>query len=265
MWDINCPATLLKSADKVWPAFSMFKKIADGDLICVFMKNIGRNPDGVYIVGNVTAAMPKKGKFRWRPDLKRSARTSVVPIPAALTRKFFGRSRGLSIQQLDQTKHQKWLRLLVHGEVTDGIPLLKDRGRRVAAKPPTTDPEVSRLHGRLGELHVLKILRDRYLTRQGFKVEHVAEKAPNSDHDIEVKKANRCVRLVEVKTRVGHQGDPVIISEREIACRQRNRSVHSVFIVYLTSEKKVRSVVEIDGRTNVSLLPRQHWLFPGSV
>src|SRR2546430_12973369 len=50
-WDIARPSTLLRSPDRTWYAGSMFKKIQPGDTICVYMKNIPKHPDGVYVVG----------------------------------------------------------------------------------------------------------------------------------------------------------------------------------------------------------------------
>jgi hypothetical protein len=58
---------------------------------------------------------------------------------------------------------------------------------------------------------------------------------------------------------------PVLISERELACRRKNRSAHSVFVVYLKIDGKIHSVLEIDRHDYFELVPRQYWLFPGSV
>jgi Holliday junction resolvase-like predicted endonuclease len=125
------------------------------------------------------------------------------------------------------------------------------------------NPEASEKHGRLGEGHVLKILRERHKPSDGFKVIHVSARTPGADHDIAVTHRNRVVRLVEVKTRVGKVGDPVLISEPEMLCRRAQRGRHSIFVVYLGSNSSVREVVEIGATDDFALRPQQHWLYPG--
>ena len=263
-WKVDQPRTILHSRDKVWPAGNMFKKVAAGDLVCIYMKNIRPNPDGIYIVGSVRSVNPRNREFSWRPDQSRSARTLVSPIPPKSIHEFFGRGYGASMQRLDHKKQRACLRLLGQGEVTDGIPLLKVRAPRNVATHSRTDPEASREHGRIGELHVLKILRTRYPKSRGFQVTHVAAQRADADHDIAVMKAHRYVRFIEVKTRVGVPGDPVIISDRELACRRRNRRAHTIFVVYLGANRLIRGVLEIEGRDNFALAPRQFWLSPAT-
>jgi len=57
----------------------MYRKVAIGDLICVCMKNIHPNKDGVYVVGTGTSVEVDDGTFRWKVDKTRSARTSANP------------------------------------------------------------------------------------------------------------------------------------------------------------------------------------------
>lgn len=124
-WDLAQPRTLLR----VGPWFvagSMFRKVAVGDLISVYMKNIGLNPDGVYVVGTIVKVDSDEGEFKWQPDPRRSARIVESPIPPDLVRKFFGRSYGHSMQQLPTTKTDEWLRLVERG---------KNYGKHPAVRP----------------------------------------------------------------------------------------------------------------------------------
>lgn len=264
LWDVERPHTVLRSKYKVWPAGNKFRKVNPGDLICIYMKNIHPNPDGIYVIGTVTDIMRDEKEFSWHPDPVRSARTLVSPISPDVIRKFFGRGYGSPMQRLDASRQHEWLRLLGGGKVIGGVPLLKVRGRAKMAGQPPADPKVSLEHGRLGELHVLTILADRYPKKNGFDVVHVAAGNPGADHDIAVQKGDKCVRFVEVKTRVGVPGDPVIISERELACRRRNRPTHSIFVVYLGTGRSIRCVLEIDSHDNFALAPRQFWLAPAT-
>src|SRR5665213_9304 len=261
-WSVERPSTLLTSRDKKWPAGQMFRKVAVGDMICVYMKNIPPNPDGVYVIGRVTVVDTVRKTFLWSIDKKRSARTLVVPVPKHTVRKFFGRGYGSAMQCLKPARVRSWLRLLGKGELFEGIPMVKAKSVPVALSP-TFDPLVSRQHGLCGELHVVGILAKRYPKTQGFRVIHVAKHDPASDHDIAVHKHGHPARLIEVKCRVGVPGDPVIMSERELACRRENRPNHSIFIVYLDRKGSIRSVVTIDSRDSFALMPRQHWLTPG--
>src|SRR5438067_395163 len=80
-WEVECPPTLLSSNHKDWPAGQKFRQVAVGDLICVYMKNIRPNPDGVYVIGTLNRVNLERRTFSWEPDKRRSARTLVVPIP----------------------------------------------------------------------------------------------------------------------------------------------------------------------------------------
>lgn len=263
-WTPERPESILNSTDREWSSGKMFKLVAVGDFICVYMKNIGEKADGVYVVGTVVTIAPDKAMFSWRPDRKRSARTLMFPILTKTIKKFFPRSFGPSIQLLDAGKQQKWMHLLGLGEVTNGVPRIKSRKPPQSTKPPTSDPKASLEHGQLGEKHVLEILRERYKPSTSHKVLHVSAKNPGSDHDIAVVKNGVTIRYVEVKTRVGKPSDPVLISEREIQCRKSNPNRHSIFIVYLGTKSKIRGVMEIDSSGKFDLKPRQHWLFPGT-
>jgi hypothetical protein len=263
-WKTERPETILKSKDRVWSSGNRFNQVAVGDVICVFMKNIGKRVDGVYIVGNVTSISPENAEFSWRPDPQRSARTLLSPIGVEDIRKFFPRSYGESIQPLEPGRRRAWLELIGVGEVTDGVPRLKARTLPQSTPPPLADPKVSKEHGQIGELHVLAILRERHKSKPNRKVIHLSAKDPGADHDIEVWEDGVPISFVEVKTRVGKPGDPVIISEREIACRRANRKRHSIFVVYLGLKSRIRGVLEIDSVGAFQLKPRQHWLFPGT-
>ena len=76
-------------------------------------------------------------------------------------------------------------------------------------------------------------------------------------------RGKRILELVEVKTRVGQAGDPVLISDREIRCRRAQRGRHRIFVVYLGFGSKIREVVEIGSADNFKLKSQQHWLYPG--
>jgi Holliday junction resolvase-like predicted endonuclease len=226
------------------------------------MKNIPPNPDGIHIVGRIVKVDPEERMLWWRPDQRRSARTLAAPIPAEVIRRFFGPGTGGAMQRLPATNECKWRRLLRYGEVVEGVPLLRVRGRPKKRTPPKVDPRVKREHGQKGERHVLKILRGRYPQTEGYKVVHAAKENPGTDHDIAIHKGSRVVRLVEVKTRVGVPGDPILISDRQIDCRRKNRGAHSIFIVYLNQGSSIRCVLEIGSRDSFALAPHQFWLTP---
>lgn len=261
-WDVDQPRTLLTSRDKEWPAGNMFRQVLVGDLICINMKNMDRRPSGVHVVGIVTKVLHHERTFVWRPDKARSARTLVSPIETADVRRYFGRGYASALQRLPADHHREWLKLLGEGEVTDGVPLLEVTGRPKASVAPDRDPQVSREHGLLGERHVLKILRKRYPTRDGFHVDHVAKTDPFADHDVAVYRGTSRILIAEVKTRVGYPGDPVIVSERELQCRRANQFRHRVFIVYLAPKGAIRCVLEIGREDSFALSPRQSWMTP---
>jgi hypothetical protein len=261
-WDVSRPKTLLRKGDKKWTALQMFNQVQPDDLICVFMKNIQPNPDGVYLVGRITEVDRDARNFVWEPDAKLSALTLSKPVPKHEVKVFFGRSHGSGMQRLPLAKHRKWLKRLGKGEIIDGMPLVKARGKPPASRP-NADPAVSKENGIFGEKVILKLLRKRYPASKGFVVAHISDSNSASDHDIAVLRGEKVVRHVEVKTRVGRIGDPVIISERELACRRANTSRHSIFVVYLGTGKVVRSIAEIGDSDDFALAPRQHWLTPG--
>jgi len=151
---------------------------------------------------------------------------------------------------------------LGQGEVFNGVPVVKAKGVPPALAPKS-DSGANREHGILGESHIVKLLTKRHAHADGFTVEHVSKSDPGSDHDIVVKRNNQIVYRVEVKTRVGIPGDPVMISERELVCRRNHPKTHQIFIVYLNKGASVRSVLEIGRRNSYALAPRQHWLTPG--
>ena len=263
-WQPDRPRSILRSRDKEWFAVQMFRSVNDGDTICVYMKNIPPQKNGVCVLGSVTKVNVAKRTFRWLVDAKRSARRLSDPIPEKVIRKFFGRSYGNSMQRLTAAKETRWLHLFQTDQVVDGVPLLKAKGKPHALSS-STDPFVSRENGLRGELHVLKILSERYPESRGYVVTHISKQNSDSDHDIVVRKGRKVVRLVEVKTRFGVRPDPVIMSERELACRTQNRAAHSIFIVYLSRGAQIREVVEIGSDNAFALKPRQHWLTPGIV
>ncbi len=227
------------------------------------MKNIGDKPDGVHIVGVVTSVDHENAEFTWRPDRERSDRTLVYPITSDVIARFFPRSFGSSIQLLDARKRAAWLKLIGTADETDGVPRVKVR--RAPEKPalPSVDPQVLLEHGRVGEKHVLKVLREKYPPNKGYKVVHVSATTPGADHDILVERNGKTVRFVEVKARTGKANDPVAISEREIRLRRKYRGKHSIFVVYLGPKASVREVIEIADTDAYTLMPLQHWLHPG--
>lgn len=261
-WDLDNPRSLSRSLDKTWSAGIMSRKIAVGDIICIYMKNIPPNIDGVYVIGRVSAVDPSQGTFRWRLDMERSAQSLAAPIPVEVIRRFFPRAYGGYLQHLPPGYSSAWLRILGRGQIVGGRPLVKAQGVPKGKSPPS-DPFVSRENGRRGEDHVARLLTVRYPSSKGFRIEHVALTDSGSDHDFAVYQAGRRIRCVEVKTRVGTPGDSVLISERELIFRRANRRIHSIFVVYLRPGGSVRAVVEIGARDSFALRPRQHWLTPG--
>jgi hypothetical protein len=262
-WDLERPETILRSRDRTWSAGSYANQVSVGDLICVFMKNLGRRPDGVHVVGSLISVAPEKGTFTWRPSADRSARTLIAPIPPKTIKRHFPRSYGHTMQPLAAAKSRSWIALLGAGAETEGVPRIEARGRPKAIRPPSSDPQASAKHGQLGEKHVLKILRERHTAADGFRIIHVSAKRPGADHDIAIVRRNRVVGLVEVKARVGNAGDPVLISEREIMCRRAHHGRHSIFLVYLSGSSAIREVIEIRAADSFLLKPQQHWLYPG--
>lgn len=262
-WDVRRPQSILRSPDRTWSSRGARDEIAIKDLICVYMKNIGDKPDGVHIVGRVKSVDVEGAEFTWQPDRKRCDRTLVYPIPPETIHRFFPRSYGWAIQQLDPRKRNAWLKLIGTAEDTDAVPRVNLRLPPAKATTPGVDPVVVLEHGRIGEKHVLKILRERYSAEDGYKVIHVSADVPGADHDIAVTQRGRTVHYVEVKARTGKAGDAVPISERQIALRRSHRGRHSIFVVYLGPKASVREVVEIADNDAYTLTPLQYWLHPG--
>ena len=111
-WDESKPETLITSGDRVWPAENKYRKLAVGDLICVYMKNIPPNPNGIYVVGRITQVLPEDREFRWEVDHTLSARMLMDPVPAEEVKRLFGRSYGSYMQQLPARNHQELLQLI---------------------------------------------------------------------------------------------------------------------------------------------------------
>jgi hypothetical protein len=111
-WDVFQPSSLLRSRDKIWPAGNKSKRVAAGDLVCVYMKNIAPNRDGIYVVGRVCEVMIEDQKFRWRVDRSLSAYTLERPMLKTTVRHFFPRSYGPFMQALPATSHMKFLNLI---------------------------------------------------------------------------------------------------------------------------------------------------------
>jgi len=264
-WDVEKPKTLLASSDRQWPAGIYAQKVQPDDCLCVYMKNIDPNPDGVYIVGEIKKVGLRDGSFLWGVDRERSAKVVASPIRKSVIAKYFPRIYGGSMQPLPLKRHRSWLSMFGRGHaVHRDTPIINvQSGSRRATRPQTPrDPLVSRENGLRGEQHVLSLLKKEFPSAAGYKVEHVAAKSSGADHDIAVFKGSKVLQLIEVKTRVGRPNDPVIISEREIDCRNRHRGKHTIFVVYLDSLGAVHSTLRI-GRTDAFRLgPRQHWLHP---
>ena len=261
-WDVNEPRTMLKTEDREWRAQQMRKKVAVGDLLCIYSKKMKGRPDGVYVAGTITRVNEKAGTFIWRPDQRRSARLVIAPILTDTLRAFFGRGYGSPMQRLPAGKMTKWLTLVdSRSEVLDGVPIVRVTSK--PANPPGNENLfASKENGVLGEKFVLKLLKKRYPKSGRYDVVHVAADEPGADHDIAVHKGGKVVQLVEVKTRVGSPDDPVIISERELRCREVHKGKHAIFIVYLAAGKEVSSVLEVGAMDAFTLSPRQHWLTP---
>ena len=265
-WDVKRPETLLKSSDRTWGAGTMFKKVQPGDMICVYMKNIAPNPDGVYVVGKVRRVGLEGGvSFSWTVDRDMSAKVVVSPIPTSVLRRVFPRIYGGSMQPLDEKHRTKWLSMLGLGNrVFRDTPVIKTArsSTKSIMRKSRSDPLVSRENGIKGERHILALLKQEFPLKDGYRVEHVAAKHPGSDHDISVSRSRTVIHLVEVKTRVGKPPDPVIISERELDCRKRHRGEHLIFIVYLNDSGEVHLTLEIGRTDTFEISPRQHWLHP---
>ena len=268
-WNLERPRTLLRRSDRTWGAGSMFNKVRPRDMICVFMKNIPKNPDGVYVVGNIQDVGLKGGtSFSWAVDREKSAKIVVSPILTDMIRKCFPRIYGGSMQPLAERHRKTWISLLGReNKVFNDAPIIPVRKspRRKQLRQTVGDPLVSRENGMKGERYILALLRREFSPNDGYRVEHVAARDPSADHDIAVSKGRTVIQIVEVKTRVGKPSDPVIISDRELGCRKRHRAKHVIFIVYLDKSGNVHSTLRI-GRTDAfQLLPRQHWLHPDPV
>lgn len=268
-WDISRPSSLLQSSDRTWTASNMFKKVRPSDMICVYMKNIPKNPDGIYIVGTVQKVGLEGGaSFSWSVDRNRSARISIVPIQKETIRKFFPRSYGGSMQELAAKRVPSWLSLFGRGnKIINNTPVVTIR-RPPRQKKVTTarsDPMASRENGRKGERHVLTLLRNEYPLSEGYEIEYVAAKDPAADHDISISKGKKLIKLVEVKTRVGKPPDPVIISDRELQRRKQLPGRHDIYVVYLDRTGSIHSTLRIGRSEAFHIFPRQYWLHPGLV
>jgi hypothetical protein len=240
-------------------------KVQPDDLLCVYMKNIAPNPSGVYIVGNIKEVGLRDGGFLWGVDRSRSVSVVASPIRKSVLEKYFPRIYGGSMQPLAAKHHRPWLSMLGRGYgVFRDTPVINVQGtkRATPAQQTARDPLVNRENGLRGERHVLALLKKEYPSGAGYKVEHVAAKNSGADHDIAVLKNRKTVQFVEVKTRVGRPNDPVIISEREIECRNRNRGKHTIFVVYLDGSGAVHSTLRVGDKDGFRLGPRQHWLHP---
>lgn len=132
-WNLAQPRTLLR-VSSWFVAGRMFRKVAVGDLISVYMKNVNSKPDGVYVVGEIVKVNVDKGEFKWQPDPRRSARTLESPIPPEVIRKFFGRSYGHSMQELPTTETTAWLRLLEHGKNYAKRPAVRSKRNKGSAR-----------------------------------------------------------------------------------------------------------------------------------
>ena len=262
-WNVDEPKTMLKTADREWP--HLRKQMAVGDMLCIYSKGMEDKPDGVYIVGTIEAVQPGSGTFRWRPDRQRSAKLIAAPIVTDSLRSCFKRAYGEPVQQLPDGKLKAWLKL-VGGRGTPAKGKAAAPFIHVTSKTTKTtgggNPLASKANGLFGERFVLGELRRRYAKSGGYEVVHVAKAKPGADHDIAVYKGGKLVLLVEVKTRFGSPGDPVIISENELLCRQKHAGKHAIFIVYLATDKKVSTVLEVQAKNAFALSPRQHWLYP---
>ena len=239
-WDLAQPRTLLR-VSPWFVAGSMFRKVAVGDLISVYMKNIGLNPDGVYVVGTIVKVDSDDGEFKWQPDPRRSARIVESPIPPELVRKFFGRSYGHSMQQLPTTKTDKWLRLVERG---------KNYGKHVR---PKRDKGSGPQHPAFGSTEDIRdFVESEHLAAQGFKtnpamrkaVERYAAERARSHYekhgfhvrehgrpfDLNCQKGRKCL-YVEVKGTQSNGGE-VILTPNEVDFAQKNKMelfvLHSV-------------------------------------
>lgn len=206
-WDVKRPETLLKSPDRIWGAGTMFKKVQPGDMICVYMKNIAPNPDGVYVVGKVRRVGLEGGvSFSWTVDREMSAKVVVSPILTSSLRRTFPRIYGGSMRPLDEKYQSRWLSMLgLENRVFRDTPVIKTTCSTTTGKSriSRSDPLVSRENGIKGERHILALLKQKFPLKDGYRVVHVAAKNPGSDHDISVSRNRTVIHLVGAKTRVG--------------------------------------------------------------
>ena len=110
-WDVGRPETLLRSTDKVWPTANYFRKIRPGDDLAVYVKNAGV-PDGIYVVGTVTAVDVVARDFTWQPDRRRSAALLRTPVPRDLVYELFGRGYGGALRRIRPDQEREWRRLI---------------------------------------------------------------------------------------------------------------------------------------------------------
>lgn len=262
-WDVKDPSSFGVEGHKPlrWPVRAGVGAIDGGDVICMYIKNIPPRVDGVYIVGRILSVNREARRFEWVPDVKASRQLMSTPIPASTIRQFFPRSFGATLQRLPAQRTEAWMRLLALSD--SPVPAEPDALEEVLPiEEQCTDPHASKENGEFGEKYVAKLLAKRYPKSEGFRVDHLSARDKGADHDLDVYQGEQLICSVEVKTRVGVSGDPVLISERELAYRNSDRSRHKIFIVYLRKADVVQQVVEIGTTDAFALKPCQHWLTP---
>jgi hypothetical protein len=166
-WDLAEPRTLLRNRAEL-VAGNMFRKVEAGDLVCVYIKNVGTNPDGMYVVGRIVTVNSDERTFRWQPDDQLSARTLEAPIQPDVLRNFFGRSYGGAMQRLPTTKIRQWLRLLEDGE---------RYGKRTPAHPKQSKGSGRQPTGFGTTDEISDFIESKRLTAQGFKTNPAMRKA----------------------------------------------------------------------------------------
>ncbi len=224
-WNVKDPETLLDG--KKWLAGKMFRQVAPGNLICIFTKNILPKPDGVYVVGTVNSVDLDGRNFDWKADKKRSARIRAVPIGKKVIRRFFGRSRGGSMQRLPPAKLADWLELLGKGQVSMSI-----------IPPRKPDPDLDFLPGFEHDPVVRKVIEvaavqkaRRHYEKKGYSV--VERGKP---YDLRCKRGSTTV-YVEVKgTRTkGAKKLKIFLTRNEVKFADTHRMelfvVHSITVV----------------------------------
>jgi 5-methylcytosine-specific restriction endonuclease McrA len=137
---IKDPPAILKPLLKQWPTGGAPKRLAAGDRIYLYLKNLPlHRPSGVYAVGEVRMVHRREKEFEWKVDKLSSLPLTKSPIPMSVVKQFFPRIYGGAWTLLPESQKENWRRALNHRPTSNeatyrrrAIDLLKTG----AANPP---------------------------------------------------------------------------------------------------------------------------------